>query len=610
MRGSFTKCVSVAGGLLLALSVWRISLGGAGASIGAVQSTAVDMCASGLGGLNSESSFVNFFTSNGSYMARTQCMVTQEGETDWAWVWLLVGLNALVIVGYMKIFLFWRKAYLQEEERDRNKKLMDLAWIFLFCACCGYVSSIMLFFWPAYRLLALALVPLAFFTWKFAANLEGFRISLSAKRLARELNESLQQQNERLSEEVELATRDLQAAKAEADRANLAKSEFLARMSHEIRTPLTSIVGFVNIAIDSSKDDEVLDPLLTVQRNSEHLLSLINDVLDVSKIEAGEMGYEFVPCSMRRIVNEAISLLQPKAKAAGTTLHAQIDDSFPARVVTDPTRVRQLLMNLVGNAIKFTKNGEITVQVKPTYGADDPETVYGMSIHVIDTGIGMAPEQAARVFEKFIQGSSDINRMYGGTGLGLTISRQIANDLGGDLSVCSDVGVGTEFTATLRCSVAKDQCVNELIDSPQHSVCSGVYESLKNKRILLVEDGRDNIVLIRHHFKALGIELELAENGLEGYQRVLMAIKRDTPFDLVIMDINMPKMDGITSVKHIRAAGCAVPIVMLSAHAMQEELQRSTSAGASAYCIKPIDFEYLFSECVRLTGAPPARRAS
>lgn len=569
---------------------------------------AATLCSASAGAFLSGNPLIDFLAGNGAYLARTHCMVTQEGGTDWTWVWLLVGLNALVIAGYLKIFVFWRKAYLQEEEQDRNKKLMELAWIFLFCACCGYISSIMLFFWPGYRLLALALVPLAFFTWKFAANLEGFRISLSAKRLARELNESLQQQNERLSREVELATMDLQAAKAEAERANIAKSEFLARMSHEIRTPLTSIMGYVDIAIEESQDNErAMNPLLTVHRNSEHLLQLINDVLDVSKIEAGEMGYEFVPSSFANITNEVFQLLRPKAELAGTQLHVQIDEGIPDQVLTDPTRMRQLIMNLVGNAIKFTNNGQISVSIEPLDPGESP--ISGVRIRVCDTGIGMSAEQAEQVFEKFAQGGSDITRRYGGTGLGLTISKQIVQDMGGTLTVSSTIGEGSEFIATIKCSPAEGDMPLLALGDQMFDGTIGEHASLVGKRILLVEDGEDNVRLIRYRFKKIGVEIEHAEHGEIAHQMVLAAAQSDRPYDMVIMDINMPVMDGIESLCVIRSKGCEVPVMMLSAHAMVEEQRRSYSAGASAYCCKPIDFELLFTECERLLVNPSKRRA-
>lgn len=542
---------------------------------------------------------IDFFSGDGSYMARTHCMVTSEGGTDWAWVWILVGLNVLVIAGYIKIFIFWRRAYLQEEEQDRNTKLMDLAWIFLWCATCGYLSSIVLFFWPGYRLLALALCPLAFFTWKFAANLDAFRLSLSAKRLARQLNESLKEQNERLSREVEIATQELRVATLEAEQANQAKGEFLARMSHEIRTPMTAILGYLDIAMEEGDcPPGCREHLQRVQRNSNHLLALINDILDVSKIDAGEMAYEFVPCSLSEIASGVIELLQKKADTAGTRLSLEIDPSVPDWVRTDPTRVRQLITNLVGNAIKFTRNGDVRIRIGSV--TDGQGDFCGVELRVSDTGIGMTPEQSVRVFEQFNQGADHVAREFGGTGLGLTIARQISRALGGDLTVTSELGCGSEFTCTLLCAACEGPEQASGADRHQTTSPELYMAALGGRKILLVEDTEDNVRLVRHHFGKIGVEVELESNGQAGMERVLAEEYRGNGFELVLMDISMPVMSGIHALREIRLAGCDVPVVMLSAHALMEEQQRCMEAGASAYCTKPIDFDALFACCVDL----------
>lgn len=618
-RSLFKPVIWVAGLALLGLSAAAIFRSGAASASGVAARGAGSWGADAVCGVASSQAWatgiplVDFFSGGGAYMARTHCMVTQDGSTDWPWVWGMLGLNVLIIAGYLRIFIFWRRAYLQEAREDRNNKLMELAWIFLFCAVCGYISSIVLFFWPGYRLLALALVPLAFFTWKFAANLEGFRISLSAKRLARELNESLQLQNERLSEQVRVATRDLEEAKAAAEQANSAKSEFLARVSHEIRIPLTAILGYVDIALDTDvPGDERMGHLRTVQRNSEHLLSLINDVLDVSKIEAGEMKYERVPCSIREIIDDVVSLLRAQASGKRLRLSASTGERVPQWVLTDPVRVRQMVSNLVGNAIKFTQDGDVHVSVNIAEGVElEDESEIALEIAVRDTGIGMTPEQLGRVFERFVQAEGNTERYFGGTGLGLSIAKQIACDLGGDLSATSTQGMGSTFTATIMTREAVGEsfayCVGPVAD-----VKEGIEadDLLVSSRVLLVEDSADNTRLIKHHFRKIGVELEHAHDGVMGLHAAREASRVGHPYDLVLMDINMPNMSGIECLRELRQEGMGVPVVMLSAHAIMEEQERCLKAGASAYVTKPISFHDLFLTCEQLLAERAQRQAA
>ena len=230
-----------------------------------------DVCPPGLAMAETQPAggLLSFFTGNGSYMPRTHCIVNEAGETDWPWVWILLTLSAVVIVGYARIFWFWRRAYRDERPGDRNKKLMDLAWIFMWCAICGYLSAMVMFFWPGYRLVALCLAPLAFFTWRFASNLEDMRVSLSAKRLARELGEALETRTAELEAAVRERTVELERAKRDAQEANEAKSAFVANISHEIRTPLTAILGFAEIlqrgGVSRDREREMVD---TIRRRS------------------------------------------------------------------------------------------------------------------------------------------------------------------------------------------------------------------------------------------------------------------------------------------------------------------------------------------------------
>ncbi|MBO6514020.1 MAG: response regulator [Phycisphaerales bacterium] len=553
---------------------------------------------------------LDFFTADGNYLPRTHCMTTQTGETDWFFVWILVALNAIIIMGYARIFVFWRRAYLQEEQQDRNKKLMDLAWIFLFCAICGYVSSIVLFFWPAYRLLALALVPLGFFTWKFASNLEEFKISLGAKRLARELNESLTREKSELEAKVEEVTEGLRVAKERAEAADKIKGEFLAQISHEIRTPLTAIIGYSDIALARTEDEsEEHSEIQTIKKNSTHLLNLINDVLDFTQIESGSVQYEQLPCSIREIANEVIEMMTIKAMRTDTGVFLNIHPDIPHQVIIDPTRVKQIITNLVGNAVKFTNRGEVFVEISPAHEDQEPPRrgqPYPLSVIVRDTGIGIASDRLEAIFDSFTQESVCTRREYGGTGLGLAISKRIAQDLGGDLVADSHVGIGSVFTFTINAEVS---IVEESITKKTKPKSSHYDPRFINAKILLVEDGPDNRNLVAQHFKRLGIPLEFAHDGVYAIEMVHDAINQAAPYDLILMDISMPRMDGVECTQSLRSKGVKTPIVMLTAHVFKEERDRCIAAGANEYHCKPIDFPALFDTCNDLLSSSDTQAA-
>lgn len=307
----------------------------------------------------------DFFTNFGRYMPRTHCLTGADGRPDWPWIAGLIVLTSGVIIGYLRIFVFWRRSYIQEPERDRNRKLMDLAWIFLWCAICGYAMSITMFFWPAYRLLAAFLVVLNIFTWKFIGSLDDFRVSFSAKRLQRELGEALARRNAELERVVAERTAELEVARALADAANASKSNFLANMSHEIRTPMTAILGFSDLLADpaqSVRDREAC--VNTIRRQGDHLLNVINDILDLSKIEADKLAVESVPTSLAAMLDDVGASLSPRARGKGIELRMVGEGPLPVTIRTDPTRLRQILINIVGNAIKFTEAGTVTVSAR------------------------------------------------------------------------------------------------------------------------------------------------------------------------------------------------------------------------------------------------------
>ena len=263
----------------------------------------------------------DFFTNYGRYMPRIHCLTGADGGPDWPWIIGLIALTSGVIAGYLRIFVFWRRSYLEVPPKDRNRKLMDLAYVFLWCAICGYAMSITMFFWPAYRLLAIFLVILNVFTWKFATSLDAFRVSFSARQLQRELSEALGRRNAELERVVAERTMELEQARTEADAASATKSAFLANMSHEIRTPMTAILGFADLLSDHTQSEADRDACVqTIRRQGDHLLTVINDILDLSKIEAGKLEVERIAASPAAIIEDIHALFSPKAAAKGITL--------------------------------------------------------------------------------------------------------------------------------------------------------------------------------------------------------------------------------------------------------------------------------------------------
>ncbi|MCW5765665.1 MAG: response regulator [Phycisphaeraceae bacterium] len=388
-----------------------------------------------------------------------------------------------------------------------------------------------------------------------------------------------------------------EALRRERDRAQAAsraKSEFLANMSHEIRTPMTAILGFIDL-LDGDAT-VAADAAATIRRNGEHLLSIINDVLDVSKIESGRFSVESIPTDPVAVVRDAMALLAPRARAKGLHLACDIGPDVPRGVLSDPFRLRQIVVNLVGNAIKFTDSGSVRVAM-----AAEPGDV--LRIEVADTGIGMEPAEADRLFRPFTQADASITRRFGGTGLGLTISRALARMLGGDITLVTEPGRGSTFTARIAARpVAAAQTEREVpVANPAAAVAP-----LAGLRILVAEDGPDNQRLFRHHLSRAGAEVMLVANGRQAVEALCVQAgagwpiaRRPAPFDLVLMDMQMPELDGHGATRALRSAGCDVPIIALTAHAMAGDREHCHAAGCNAYAAKPIGRDELIDLCAR-----------
>ena len=420
------------------------------------------------------------------------------------------------------------------------------------------------------------------------------------------------EREKRVSMELEAALEQLEVATRKVEDANRAKSEFLANMSHEIRTPMTAILGFAETLFDAELPEaERYSAVQTIQRNGYYLLDVINDILDISKIESGKLEVEQIDFALPEFVDEVRSLMQVRADAKKLSLRAQCDGAVPETIQSDPTRLKQILVNLLGNAIKFTDSGGVRLVVRllppDSPGGDGPAS-RKVQFDVIDTGIGLTPEQAARLFQAFTQADSSTTRKYGGTGLGLTISKRLAKLLGGDITVESTPGEGSTFRVTVAAGTLEN--VRMLDDVSQAAsaatkpvACSAAASQPLDSRVLLAEDGPDNQRLITYVLKKAGATVTVVENGQLAVEAALAASTAGEPFDVILMDMQMPVMDGYTATKTLRDQDYAGAIVALTANAMAQDRERCLDVGCNDYASKPIARDALLDAIRRHTPA-------
>jgi signal transduction histidine kinase/ActR/RegA family two-component response regulator len=409
-----------------------------------------------------------------------------------------------------------------------------------------------------------------------------------------------------------------------AELGNRAKSEFLANMSHEIRTPMTAILGFIDLLYtegDLSKaPPERIDAIMTIYRNANSLLQLINDILDLSKIETGKLVIDETSVSPTDIVLQVVDLMRMRAEEKAIELDVEAIDPLPATITSDPARLRQILVNLLGNAVKFTHHGTVRLSVQQIDHGGAPQ----IEFRVGDTGIGIAEDQIAGLFAPFAQADSTITRRYGGTGLGLAISKRLATELGGDLTVSSVLGQGSTFTLRVPARPGILQSQSGEIPTREEGAStsdadaslpqaapggSGVLPKL-DCRVLLVEDSLDNQRLISLFLRKAGAQVVIAENGRIGCDLVLQGLDSGAPFDVVLMDMQMPVLDGYSASRELRQARVETPIIALTAHAMADDRRKCLSAGCDEYLTKPVDRQQLIAMVARFCAQAPVRLLS
>jgi signal transduction histidine kinase len=413
------------------------------------------------------------------------------------------------------------------------------------------------------------------------------------------LNEISRLNNELITTHRQLlqANLELKAAREAAESATRAKSAFLSTMSHELRTPMTAILGFAELLAESAVEPRQAEAASVIRRSGEHLLALINDILDLSKVEAGGLEIEHVAFSPRGLIEDAVALLRGRAEQQEIALHVDFATPLPPAVSSDPKRVRQILINLLGNAVKFTERGSI--RIAAALRAIDGRQL--LELRIADTGIGMTPQQIERLFVPFSQAETSTSRKYGGTGLGLAISKRLAEALGGAISVESALGQGSVFTVTLPVGVVSSagQTARPREASGDRLQNAANEGGVAGLRILVAEDGMDNQRLLARVLEQAGAIAIFVADGAAAVETALNAERAEMPFDVVLMDMEMPVLNGYEATRQLRKAGYSCPIIALTAYAIRGDREQCLAAGCNDYLIKPIERAALLETLAR-----------
>ncbi len=407
----------------------------------------------------------------------------------------------------------------------------------------------------------------------------------------RTIQEQQDNYSQTLKSEIEKQTQELRKSKTDAEAASVAKSQFLASMSHEIRTPMNGVIGFTDMLLATEMDEEQKDFALTIKRSGEALLGLINDILDFSKVEAGQMTLEYIDFDPEITAHDVCEMIRPRVAGKPIEVLCRIDDLLPANIKGDPGRFRQVLINLLGNAAKFTEKGELELSIEPFSETDETITLLAK---IRDTGIGIAEDKFDTIFEAFKQADGTTTRKYGGTGLGLSICKKIAGLMNGEVWVESTVGVGTTFLFT---AVMKKSSLSQ-----SHRPTA---ENLKGQKVLIVDDNRANNEILRGMLEKAGMMVTTLLDGTTAVAELIRAEMENAPYTLAILDLQMPFISGYDLAARIRTSRLANPAIPLLAYTSSTErvAQKCKDVGFNAFLTKPARRNILFRTLSRILGA-------